>query len=187
MNQIELGTILKKLSKNYPGFAPDEDEVERWWQNFASLPTERMMLAAKAYVDAEQYPPTCAKFREYLSMIGRAEARTAAPSRCEDCEGTGWKESSRRETAVASRPSETAPGRLDGPPEAYEFTYAAAMYPCPECRRDSYDRWRSTWVPDAIRARPIGPDTKFTYNPTAKVAEVKRMLAGAASKDTSTL
>ena len=186
---FDLGVLIGDLQDHYQTWEIEDHVIDVWWENFQDVPLDRMRRAARAYMEGEDDPPTVARFREYLSAVGSADRAAAGPDWCAHCEGVGWRESRHRETAVASRPTEGRNGKMDGPPETYEFTYPPGYYPCEHCNTAGYERWQETFIPEARRMRPVKSTTTFPFNPQDMLSAARLQLdsVGTLTKDPGTL
>lgn len=191
MTSDEIARLLETLRKRYTPDRPLPEGIQSLWvEQFRQTHRDDMRSAYDRYIadhPASESFPKPAGFRWYLQTAAKPVQQpvVASPVKPADRTGqqtvpcgcdNGWKLSRIVETAVASRPTMGDKKKLDGPPEAYEFTYPPGVYPCPTHRIAEYDRWHDQWVPEAIRMRPVRPTDTMDYNPVAKVAEVKAML-----------
>jgi hypothetical protein len=178
MEDEALGKLLRRLQEHYRTPEPSDQMVDDWWDEFHATPDDAMDAAASSVIANEDYHPRIARFREYLSMQNPQARMTQPLTTCVLCEGTGWRESTVDEKAVASRPTrDPRTKKLDGPPEVYEHTYPPGVYPCQRCQPARFERWRDQWVPEARRTKPVTSKDRFDYNPAAKLAEARKVLS----------
>jgi hypothetical protein len=159
-----VGELVGTLCDRY-GKTPTDDLVTLWWNSFHETPQPVIDAALADYLASESWMPLPAKFREYIDKASRA-ARRIEPRRtgCQTCDGNGWKESTRTETAVSSQG---------------QFTYPAGVFPCPECEPERHDRWRTQWIPEAKKLQPVKTPDLLPANPRKGLATARAALAAA--------
>jgi hypothetical protein len=196
VTSAEIDRLLETFRRKYtPDAVLPPETVRLWNEQFRDTHRDIMRPAAKACLDNETSFPKPARLRWYIQAAANAvENPTPRPRRdpetCDPRCDRGWIDSEEKDTVIASRPTlDPMTGRLDGPPESYEFTYPAGLYPCPTCEKAKYDRWHDKWVPHALSNRPVKTPDLLPANPVKGLASARAALAAAdnLTKDANSL
>jgi hypothetical protein len=187
--------IAKLLETFRRRFTPDAalvapEVVALWNEQFRDTHRDVMRVASKAYLadpPAEGFPKPAA-LRWFIREASEpAEAATGAsqskprakPATRNEPHGCdrGWSTSTQEETGVASRPTlDEKTKKLDGPSESYTFTYPPGLLPCAVCNPAGHERWRTQWVPEGNRMRPVKSTDLFDFDPTEKLLEARSLV-----------
>lgn len=159
MTGDDLGRVLKRLVDGFHRNPLSDDDVDLWWDALEDIPFDRADRAARSVLVGEDFFPTLAKFREYLSKIGSEDRRSAlVEARCVFCDGSGWQEGPKRT------------GRTF-PSQSYE-----TVHPCPGSNKVGYEQWESKWRHEGPR---VEPEALYEANPVAGMAQARAALAAA--------
>lgn len=78
MNTSDIANLMRVLQAAYPHTEITDEMYELWYNAFAENGTSQVTLAARTWIDTEQYFPTVAGIRQKMADNIRQQAREAA-------------------------------------------------------------------------------------------------------------
>ncbi len=129
MNKGEIKEVLGMLLGAFPRNGLDDDGIRMWSEALTEFKFDEAKTTASRFVQDEEFMPSIAKFRAtHRNLVRVSKNQDSAECRNEDC-WSGWVEDNREET------------RVDPDTEEVTTYIHKAVRPCPECRKELFNRW----------------------------------------------